>query len=90
LSVRVTAAVREPMAVGVKVTLMEQVLPAAREFPQLLLARVKSPAFAPERATEVKVTGAVPVLEMLKPCALLVELTFCEAKVSEFELVVIV
>ena len=37
LSVMVMAPVRVPVAVGVKVTLMEQLAPAAREAPQVLV-----------------------------------------------------
>jgi len=37
LSVTVIVPVRVPTAVGVKVTLMEQLAPAAREVPQLLV-----------------------------------------------------
>ena len=39
LSVMVTAPFRVPVAVGVKVTEMVQVAPAASEVPQLLVAR---------------------------------------------------
>ena len=50
--------VREPAAVGVKVTFREQLLLAAREVPQLLLW-----AKSPEIATELMVRLAVPLLD---------------------------
>src|SRR5208337_4077367 len=61
LSVMLTEAVRLPLAVGVKVTLMVQLLPAATELPHVLVW-VKSPALVPVRATLVVLKAAVPVL----------------------------
>ena len=46
LSARVTAALRVPLAVGVKVTLIVQLAPAATELPQLLVC-AKSLALVP-------------------------------------------
>ena len=58
LSVTVSVPVREPAAVGVKVTFRVQLLLAAREVPQLLLW-----AKSPETATELMVRLAVPLLD---------------------------
>jgi len=87
LSVIVTAAVREPMAVGVKVTETEQLLLAGRELPQVL-ARAKSPALAPDKTMELKLIAPALVLTILKPCWALVELRFWAAKVNALWLVV--
>jgi len=61
LSVMARAALRLPLAVGVKVTLRVQFDPAARELPQLLVW-AKSPALEPKTATLVRVKVALPVL----------------------------
>jgi len=61
LSVRVTAAVRVAVAAGVKVTLIEQLVPAATLDPQLLVW-AKSPAFVPVSARLLRVKAALPVL----------------------------
>ena len=61
LSVKVTAAVRVPLAAGVKVTLIVQLAPAATELPQLLVW-AKSPGFVPVSAMLVTVKAALPVL----------------------------
>ena len=61
LSLMLTEAARLPAAVGVKVTLMAQVPPAAREPPQVLLW-AKSPALAPLIATLEMLKAALPVL----------------------------
>ena len=59
LSVRVTAAVRDPLAAGVKVTLIVQLAPAATLAPQLLVC-AKSLAFAPEIARLVTLKDVLP------------------------------
>ena len=61
LSVRVTAAVRDPLAAGVKVTLIVQLAPAATLAPQLL-DWAKSLALVPVTARLVRVKAALPVL----------------------------
>ena len=61
LSVRVTAAVRVPAAVGLKVTLIVQLAPAATLDPQLLVC-AKSLALAPETAMLVMLKAALPEL----------------------------
>ena len=60
LSVRVSVPVREPAAVGVKVTFTVQLLLAARELPQLLLW-----AKLPEIVTELIVRLAVPLFDIV-------------------------
>jgi hypothetical protein len=61
LSVTVSVAVRVPAAVGVKVTLIVQLAPAASELPQLFDS-AKSPGLVPVIATLAMVAGPVPVL----------------------------
>ena len=61
LSVRVTAAVRVPLAVGVKVTLIVQLAPAATELPHVLVC-AKSPGFVPVSARLVTLKAELPVL----------------------------
>jgi nicotinamidase-related amidase len=61
LSVTVRAAVRDPLAVGVKVTLIEQLAPAATELPHVLVW-AKSLGLVPVRAMLVMVKAALPVL----------------------------
>jgi len=58
LSVMVTAAVRVLMVVGLKVTLIEQLAPAASDVPQLLVSE-KSFVFVPVMAMLVIVTTTV-------------------------------
>src|SRR5947209_4725614 len=67
LSMMVTAPVRAPVAVGVKVRLMAQVAPAGNDVPQVV-ARAKSPT----PAMPVMVRAALPVFERLTVCAALV------------------
>ncbi len=76
LSVMVMAPVRVPVAVGVKVTLMVHLAPAATEMPQSLVC-AKSP---PATMLEI-VSGALPVLVSLTGFAVLVVPTACFAKV---------
>jgi len=72
LSVIVTAAVRVPAAVGLKVTLIVQLpLLPATELPQLLLC-AKSPLFAPVTPRLVMVKAPLPVLVSVTDCAALV------------------
>lgn len=71
LSAIVTEAVRPPMAVGAKVTVMLQLPPAGTEPPQLLDS-LKSPAFGPVTVMLVMVKAAVPVLLMVTGWAALV------------------
>ena len=61
MSVIVTAAVRVPAAVGVKVALMVQADPAATELPHVLVS-VKSPLFDPAIARLEMSRVAFPVL----------------------------
>ena len=62
LSVMVTEALRAPLAVGVNVTLMEQLAPAATLAPQVLVC-AKSPLLVPVMAMLVMLIAIVPVLE---------------------------
>jgi hypothetical protein len=71
LSVIVTLAVRVPAALGVKTTYTAQLLPAARvdeEGGQVVEAIEKSLALVPVMAILERVTAAVPVLKIVKPC----------------------
>ena len=61
MSVMLTEAVRLPLAVGVKVTLMVQLPPAATELRQVLVW-AKSPALVPVTATLEMFKAAFPVL----------------------------
>jgi hypothetical protein len=61
LSEMLTAAVRAPVAAGVKVTLIEQLPLAATELPQVLVW-AKSPALVPASAKPVIFKAALPVL----------------------------
>src|SRR5207237_3765909 len=70
LSVMVIAPVRVPVAVGVKVTLMAQLAPAATDVPQVLVC-TKSPL----ATMLVTLSAAVPVLVSVTVCTALVVLT---------------
>jgi hypothetical protein len=80
LSVKETAAVRDPLAAGVKVTLIVQLPPAATLAPQVLVW-TKSPGLAPERAMLEIVKAAEPVLFSVTAWAVLVVPTDWLAKV---------
>src|SRR2546429_7618317 len=71
LSVMVIAPVRVPVAVGVKVTLMAQLAPAATDVPQVLVC-MKSPL----ATMLVTLSATVPVLVSVTDCATLVVLRF--------------
>jgi hypothetical protein len=60
LSVMLRVAVRVPLAVGLNLTLMLQLAPAANELPQVWVC-AKSPALGPTIAMAVIVTLVVPV-----------------------------
>src|SRR5581483_9413524 len=66
--VSVSVAVRLPEAAGVKVTFTVQVERAARLEPQVLLARAKSPAFAPERVTLLMAMAIGLALDKVTAC----------------------
>lgn len=82
LSVTVTLAVLVPDAVGLKVTLIAQVAPAATEPPQVLLW-AKSPLLVPVTAMLLMLSAALPVLDSVIAWAALVVPTFWFANVSE-------
>src|SRR5207244_4607574 len=65
LSVTVNVALRDPVAVGVKVTLIVQFPPAATLEPQLLVCP-KSPGLAPVKVMLVKLNAVVVGLERVK------------------------
>src|SRR5260370_741630 len=67
LSVMFRVPVRVPEAVGVKVTLMLQLAPAATELPQVLVS-----AKSPLAEMLVRLSEALPVFESVTDCAALV------------------
>jgi hypothetical protein len=71
LSVMVKEPLREPLAVGVKVTLRVQLALAARLEPQVLVWE-KSPLFVPAMVTLVMLSVALPVLVSVMGAAELV------------------
>lgn len=79
LSVMVKEAVRLPVAVGVNVTLIVQLLPAVSELPQLLVC-AKSPGLVPVSAMLLMVRVAFPVLLSVAVWAVLVVPTLVELK----------
>ena len=74
LSVMLSEAVRLPLAEGVNVTLIVQLVPAATLAPQLLVC-AKSLALVPASARLVMLKVALPVLLRVTVCAVLVVLT---------------
>jgi hypothetical protein len=65
LSATVTSADRDPLAVGEKVTVMLQELPAAREPPQLLLS-LKSLMLTPVMAMLETLSAALPGFDSVR------------------------
>ncbi len=61
LSLMLSVALRVPVAVGVKVTLIEQLPPVATDVPQLLVW-AKSPGLAPVREMPLILSAPLPVL----------------------------
>jgi hypothetical protein len=82
LSVTKIAAVRAPLPVGVKVTLIWQAAPAAREEPQLLVC-ANSSRFVPVIAIVEIVRDSVPLLVSCTLCGALLVPIACCAKVRE-------
>jgi len=83
LSAMLTDALREPVAVGANVTLIEQVPPAATVAPaQVSAVFEKSLAFVPPIVTVEMVRLALPLLVRVTLCAVLVEPTLSEPKES--------
>jgi hypothetical protein len=74
LSVTERVADRADAAVGLNVTVIEQLVPAARLLPQLLVA-AKSPELLPESAILVIVSAPAPVLESVTVWGLLAVLS---------------
>src|SRR5204862_3254271 len=81
LSVTVSVPLRDPAAVGVKVTLIVQFPPAATLDPQLLVCP-KSPGLVPVKAMLVMLNVAPLGFESVTACAALVAPTFWLLKVS--------
>ena len=71
LSVIAREAVREPVAEGVKVTLIVQLAPAATLVPQVFVC-AKSPLLVPVTAMLVMLSAAVPLFVSVTVCAALV------------------
>jgi hypothetical protein len=78
----VIAAEREPIAVGVKLTLIVQFAPAARVAPHVVV-REKSPLFAPSGIMPVIFSASPPVLLRVTFWASLVVFSSCEPKFSD-------
>jgi hypothetical protein len=74
LSVIVSVPLAEPAAVGVKVTLIMQLIPALSELPQVLVS-AKSLLLGPVIATLVMTSVALPVLVNVRTCAALLKPT---------------
>jgi hypothetical protein len=70
LSAMETDALRAPLAVGLKVTLIVQLAEAATLDPQVLVCE-KSPAFVPPMVTPLIVNAAAPVFDSVITCAAL-------------------
>ena len=68
VSVTVSVVVSEPVAAGVNVTEMLQLLEAARVLPQVVDSE-KAEGLAPPKPMELIVAVAVPVLDSTKVCA---------------------
>ena len=81
-SVNRRVAVRAPPAVGVNVTLTVQLPEPARAVPQVFAEMAKSPAFVPEIAMLLKLTGDVPPLVNVTVCGALVVATVVAVKVK--------
>ena len=71
LSMKTTAASREPVFVGVKVMKMTQMACPARDEPQLFVC-LKSPGSSPPIWMDVKLSGMSPVLSRMTVCVALV------------------
>ena len=76
LSVMVSDALRDPGAVGVNATLIEQLTPAATLLPQVFVSE-KSPGFVPVRPMLEMFREEFPRLVRVTPCAALVEPIYC-------------
>lgn len=82
LSATESEAVRVPDAVGVKVTMMLQVLPAAREVPHTFVWE-KSPALVPMMEMPVMLSAALPLFVRVTVCPMLVVPVFWSLKERE-------
>jgi len=85
----VSAAVRVPIAKGVKVTLTTQLALATRLTPQVLAGMAKSPAFAPVNEILVIVSAADPLFVSVTACVLVVATTtFPKERLPELKVTV--
>ena len=82
MSVTVSVPFRVPVAVGVNVTLMVQVAPAATLVPQLFVCP-KSPPLVPVKPILLMVNATPLLFASVTPCAVLVVLTLWSPNVSE-------
>jgi len=80
-SVKVSDAVRAPLAVGLNTMEAEQVPAAAKLVLQVLLAMLKSPAFVPEIATLLIVIDELVPFDKVTVCEALLDPTFVLANV---------
>ena len=81
MSTTLTDALRDPVAVGVKVTLIEQLAFAATLLPQVFVW-AKSTEFAPVSPMLVTLRAASPVFDSVTVFAALVVPIFCEPKAT--------
>ena len=81
LSATESAAVKVPVAVGVKFTEMVQNAPAATDEPHVLAVTLKRPALVPVMETELMVSAAVPLLVRVTGWAVAEVLRVVPAKV---------
>jgi hypothetical protein len=80
LSVILNVAEREPLALGLKLTLIAQLAFAARELPQVFPVTRKSDEFDPVMVTPEIVKAPTPGLLSVTVFAVLVVLTLCDGK----------
>ena len=78
----VSVAVRVPFFVGLNVTLIVQLAPAARVAPQVVV-RAKSPALVPPMSMLLMVKGASPVFDKVTSLGVLVVCCFWLPKLSD-------
>ena len=82
-SVKVSVALRAPLAVGLNTIDAVHVPAAARLAPHVLLATLKSPAFVPEIATLLIVIEVLCPFDSVADCAALLDPTLVLANVRE-------
>jgi hypothetical protein len=80
-SVKLSVAVREPVAVGLKTIDAVQLVDAARLVPHVLLAMLKSPASEPDIETPLMVIDELDPFDSVAVCAALLDPTAVLANV---------